>query len=105
MDRISPNAPLITAEPCLPHLHFTDADYERLGTRIKCNPSIKTAADRDALRAALTDGRIRCIGTDHAPHTIADKEGGAARAASGMPMVQFSLVATLDLVDEGVLSI
>ena len=105
LDLFSPNDPLITAEACLPHLLFTDADYERLGTRIKCNPSIKTAADRDALRAALTDGRIRCIGTDHAPHTIADKEGGAARAASGMPMVQFSLVAMLDLVDEGVLSI
>lgn len=105
LELFTPNDPLITAEACLPHLLFTEADYERLGTRIKCNPSIKTAADRDALRAALTDGRIRCIGTDHAPHTIADKKGGAARAASGMPMVQFSLVSMLGLVDEGVLSI
>lgn len=105
LDLFSPGDPLITAEVCLPHLLFTDADYETLGTRIKCNPAVKTAADRDALRAALTDGRIRCIGTDHAPHTVADKAGGAARAASGMPMVQFSLVAMLGLVDEGVLTI
>ena len=64
---------------------------------------MKTAADRDALRAALTDGRIATIGTDHAPHCLADKQGGCVRAASGMPMVQFSLVSMLGLVDEGVL--
>ncbi len=105
LDLFDPADPRITAEACLPHLIFTDADYHRLGTRIKCNPAIKTAADRAALRAALTDGRIRCVGTDHAPHTLADKRGGAARAASGMPFVQFSLVTMLELVDEGVLPI
>ena len=84
---------------------FTDADYQTLGTRIKCNPAVKTAADRAALRRALTDGRIFTIGTDHAPHQLADKQGGCARAASGMPMLQFSLVSMLELVDDGVLTI
>ena len=96
--------PRITAEAVIAHLVFTQDDYARLGTRIKCNPAIKTATDRDALRHALTDGRITTIGTDHAPHLLKDKEGGCARAASGMPMVQFSLVTMLELVDEGVLS-
>lgn len=97
--------PLVTAEVCVPHLLFTDADYARLGTRIKCNPAIKTAADRDALRRALNDGSITTVATDHAPHALYEKTGGAAKAVSGMPMVQFSLVAMLDLVDKGVLAI
>ena len=100
-----PDDERITAEACVPHLLFTDADYETLGARIKCNPAIKTAADRDALRQALTDGRIRTIATDHAPHLLSEKEGGCLKAMSGMPMVQFSLPAVLGLVDEGVLSI
>lgn len=95
--------PHITAEVCIPHLVFTDADYSRLGTRIKCNPSVKGLHDRNELRKALTDGRIFIIGTDHAPHLLSEKEGGAARAVSGMPMVQFSLVSMLELVDEGIL--
>ncbi len=99
-----PNNDKITAEACLPHLLFTDKDYETLGSRIKCNPAIKTEADRAALRRALTDGRIRTIATDHAPHLLSEKEGGALKAMSGMPMVQFSLPAVLSLVDEGVLS-
>lgn len=101
----APGDALVTAEACVPHLLFTDADYARLGSRIKCNPAIKTAADRDALRRALTDGTITTVATDHAPHAISEKVGGAARAVSGMPMVQFSLVAMLDLVDQGVLSV
>lgn len=105
LELFHPDDKQITAEACLPHLVFTDADYARLGARIKCNPSIKTRADRDALRAALSDGRIRCIGTDHAPHTLADKQGSAAKAASGMPFIQFSLVSMLELVDEGVLTL
>lgn len=99
------SSPRITAEAVVAHLVFTQDDYARLGTRIKCNPAIKTAADRDALRKALVDGRITTVGTDHAPHLLKDKEGGCARAASGMPMVQFSLVTMLELVDKGVLSI
>ena len=105
LELFTPGDSRITAEVCLPHLLFTEADYARLGSRIKCNPAVKTAEDRDALRKALTDGRISVIGTDHAPHTITDKQGGAARAASGMPTLQFSLVSMLQLVDEGVLSL
>ncbi len=95
----------ITAEACIAHLYFTENDYATLGTRIKCNPSIKTAADRDALRHALTNGKIDVIATDHAPHLLKDKEGGALKATSGMPMLQFSLVTMLELADQGVLTI
>ena len=105
LELFSPNDDRITAEACVPHLLFTDKDYETLGSRIKCNPAIKTEADRAALRGALTDGRIRTIATDHAPHLLSEKEGGCLKAMSGMPMVQFSLPAVLSLVDEGVLSI
>ena len=105
LELFQPGDEHITAEACVPHLLFTDADYETLGARIKCNPAIKTAADRDALRKALTDGRIRTISTDHAPHLLSEKEGGCLKAMSGMPMVQFSLPSMLSMADEGVLSI
>ncbi len=95
----------VTAEATVAHLYFCDRDYESLGSRIKCNPAIKTERDREALREALNDGRIAVIGTDHAPHLLSQKEGGCARAASGMPMLQFSLVTMLELVDHGVLSL
>ena len=98
-------APNITAEATVAHLFFCDEDYRTLGARIKCNPAIKRQQDRDALRQALSDGRINVIGTDHAPHLLAQKQGGAARATSGMPMLQFSLVSMLELVDKGVLTI
>ena len=97
--------PHITAEATVSHLFFCDRDYSLLGTRIKCNPAIKSEHDREALREALNDGRISVIGTDHAPHLLSQKEGGCAKAASGMPMVQFSLVTMLELVDQGVLSL
>ena len=100
-----PNDDQITAEVCVAHLLYSNADYSRLGSLIKCNPAIKSAADRTALRRALNDGRIQCVATDHAPHLLSEKEGGACRAVSGMPMVQFSLVSMLQLVDEGVLSL
>lgn len=95
----------ITAEACVGHLLFTNNDYARLGTRIKVNPSIKTEADRAALRRALNDGTIFTIGTDHAPHRLVEKMGGCRTAASGMPIIQFSLVSMLELVDKGVLSL
>jgi len=95
----------ITAEATVSHLYFCDRDYAALGTRIKCNPAIKTERDREMLREALNDGRITVIGTDHAPHLLTQKEGGCAKAASGMPMIQFSLVTMLELVDQGVLSL
>jgi dihydroorotase len=107
ISHLSPLTPhlFITAEATVSHLYFSDRDYPMLGTRIKCNPAIKTEYDRDTLREALNDGRISVIGTDHAPHLLSQKEGGCARAASGMPMIQFSLVTMLELVDQGVLSL
>ena len=95
----------ITAEATPAHLTFSDADYARLGTKIKCNPAIKSADDREALRAAVADGKIALIGTDHAPHHPDDKIGGALKAASGMPSIQFSLLAMLELVDKGIFTI
>lgn len=95
----------ITGEAVIAHLYFSDEDYVDKKAFIKCNPAIKTVKDRQALREALADGRISVVGTDHAPHEWKDKLGGCAKAASGMPMVQFSLVSMLELVDKGVLSI
>jgi len=95
----------ITAEACVGHLYFTMLDHERLGARIKVNPAIKSPVDQFMLRQALNDGRIAVVGTDHAPHLLSQKEGGCVRAASGMPMVQFSLVTMLELVDEKVLTL
>lgn len=95
----------ITGEAVIAHLYFSDEDYADKQAFIKCNPAIKTVNDIKALREALADGRISVVGTDHAPHEWKDKQGGCAKAASGMPMVQFSLVSMLELVDKGVLSI
>lgn len=95
----------ITAEACVAHLLFEQKDYKTLAACIKCNPAIKRKADRDALRQAITTPRIDVIATDHAPHLLTEKAGGALRAASGMPMVQFSLVSMLQLMEEGVLSL
>ena len=105
LELFTPNDKQITAEACVAHLLFSDQDYPKLGTRIKCNPAIKSTEDRKALRQALSDGRITVVGTDHAPHLLSEKEGGCCKAVSGMPMVQFSLPAMLSLVDEGVLTI
>ena len=95
----------ITAEATVGHLVFSMVDYERLGSRIKVNPSIKSVIDQEELRKGLMDGRISVVATDHAPHLLQQKQGGCAKAASGMPMLQFSLPTMLELVDEGVLTI
>ena len=100
-----PEGKKITAEVTPAHLTFCDADYATLGTRIKCNPAIKGADDRAALRRAVSEGKIDLIGTDHAPHLPEDKRGGALKAASGMPSIQFSLLAMLRLVDGNEISI
>ncbi len=89
----------ITGEVCLSYLLFDDSDYAHLGAKIKCNPAIKTAKDREALLLAVREGLITTISTDHAPHLLSEKEGGAARAMSGMPMLQFSLPAMLTLAE------
>ena len=101
----SDDLPQITAEATVAHLMFDNNDYRTLGARIKCNPAIKKPSDKEALRKGLMNGQISTIGTDHAPHCIEEKQGGAAKAMSGMPMIQFSLPAMLSLVDEGVLTI
>lgn len=107
--RVNGNAGLtdknVTAEAVVGHLLFTVEDYDRLGTKIKVNPSVKTVADRDALRRALAGGGIDIVATDHAPHLLSQKQGGCCRAASGMPVIQFSLVAMLELVDAGIVTI
>ena len=95
----------ITAEACIHHLWFTDADYDEKGTRIKWNPAVKSAADRAAIRQAVIDGRIDVIATDHAPHTIAEKDQVYTKAPSGGPLVQHALVAMLELVRQGVFSL
>lgn len=93
----------ITAEVCLHHLLFDDRDYHRLGHQIKCNPAIKTRADRDALRQALLSDRLDVIGSDHAPHTWAQKQLGYREAPAGLPLVQHALPALMELVADGLL--
>ena len=86
----------ITAEACVHHLWFSDADYESKGAWIKWNPAVKTAADRDQIWQALLDNRIDVIATDHAPHTIEEKQQKYLQAPSGGPLVQHALLAMLD---------
>ncbi|MBK5532091.1 dihydroorotase [Pseudomonas sp. TH08] len=95
----------ITTEVCLHHLLFDDRDYPNLGNLIKCNPAIKTQADRDALREALNSNRLDVIGSDHAPHTWEEKQQPYTQAPSGLPLVQHALPALLELVADGVLPI
>jgi dihydroorotase len=95
----------ITAEVCLHHLLFDDRDYPSLGNLIKCNPAIKTQADRDALRAALNSNLLDVIGSDHAPHTWEEKQRPYTQAPSGLPLVQHALPALMELVADGILSI
>ena len=87
----------ITAEVCVHHLWFDDSDYERLGSRIKWNPAIKTRFDRDALRHAVNNDLIDIVATDHAPHTIEEKSGTYFKAPSGGPLVQHSLVSMMEM--------
>lgn len=95
----------ITAEVCVHHLWFTDKDYEEKGTHIKWNPAVKTQKDRDGLWKALLDDRIDIIATDHAPHTLEEKANIYTKAPSGGPLVQHAVIALLEKVKEGVVSI
>ena len=97
--------PPVTAEVCVHHLWFCDEDYARLGNKIKCNPAIKTAAYREALRQAVITGKIAAIATDHAPHTRAEKQRNYFTAPSGLPLVQHSLLMMLELCNRGVFSL
>ena len=96
-----PDGKRITAEVCIHHLWFDDRDYEERGTLIKCNPAVKTRADRDALRAGLREGRLDLVGTDHAPHTLEEKARGYFGAPAGLPLVQHALPMLLELVHDG----
>jgi dihydroorotase len=91
----------ITAEACVHHLWFTDEDYATKGNLIKWNPAVKTAADREGILAAVLDGRIDVIATDHAPHTIEEKAQPYLQAPSGGPLVQHALPAMLQLYHQG----
>lgn len=93
----------ITAEVCAHHLYFDDGDYAALGHLIKCNPAIKSRADRNALRQALLCGRLDIIGTDHAPHTWDEKQRPYLQAPSGLPLVQHALPSLLELVADSLL--
>ena len=94
----------ITAEVCVHHLWFDEAHYEALGAKIKCNPAIKTAADRQALIDALVDGRLDIIATDHAPHTADEKQQGYFDTPSGLPLVQHAMLMLFDLAAQGHIS-
>jgi dihydroorotase len=94
----------ITAETCVHFLRFTDADYEHFGGRIKCNPSIKSASDRDALTRALADTRLDILATDHAPHLAEEKALLYTRCPSGIPLIQFALQSALEHVFDGKLT-
>ena len=92
----------ITAEACIHHLWFTQEQYADKGTLIKWNPAVKQASDRDAIRAAVKSGRIDVIATDHAPHTLEEKQQPYTQAPSGGPLVQHSLVAMLEMAKQGI---
>lgn len=95
----------ITAEACVHHLWFDDSAYATRGTQVKCNPAIKTAADRDAVRQAVREGRIDVIATDHAPHTWEEKQNSYFKAPAGLPLIQHLLPALGNLVNQGVFSL
>jgi dihydroorotase len=109
MDLFTPGpveAKSITAEVCVHFLHFSSADYPRLGNRIKCNPAIKHDADRKGLLEALKDGRLDIIATDHAPHTSEEKaDTDYLKAPAGLPLVQDALLSVLELYHDNVLSL
>ena len=96
---------LITAEACVHHLWFSDEDYKTKGNYIKWNPAVKKASDRDAIFQAVLDNRIDVIATDHAPHTIEEKEQSYFKAPSGGPLVQHALQAMLQKMDQGLITI
>ncbi len=108
-DLFEPDAPLaekrITAEACIHHLWFSDADYAEKGNFIKWNPAVKTSEDREGILHAVLDGRIDVIATDHAPHSLAEKTQPYLQAPSGGPLVQHALLALLDMHREGKLTL
>jgi len=96
---------LITAEVCVHHLWFDDSDYDRFGTRIKWNPAVKTKNDKEALINGIKSNKIDIVATDHAPHTIEEKENTYFKSPSGGPLVQHSLIAMLELYHKGIFTL
>ena len=94
------NNPSIVAETSGNYLYFCNEDYERMGSRVKCNPSVKTADDRSALRKGLADGLIDTIGSDHAPHLLSEKDAIYTKAPSGLPTIQQSLPVLITIADQ-----
>jgi dihydroorotase len=99
------SAKKITAEACVHHLWFSEKDYAEKGNFIKWNPAVKSEQDRDGIFAAVLDGRIDVIATDHAPHTLEEKEQAYLKAPSGGPLIQHSLVAMLEFYHQGKISL
>ena len=95
----------ITSEACIHHLWFSNEDYDEKGAFIKWNPAVKTKADRDEIWKALLDDRIDVIATDHAPHTLEEKQSPYAKTPSGGPLIQHSMVAMLDFYHQGKISL
>jgi dihydroorotase len=95
----------ITAEVCVHYLRLDDSHYGELGNLIKCNPAIKTAADRQALLQALREDRIDVVGTDHAPHGLREKEQPYLRAPSGLPLAQHALPLMIEQYHDGALTL
>lgn len=95
----------ITAEVCVHHLFFNDEYYDTLGTKIKCNPAIKSKKDQEAIFQALLDDKLDIIATDHAPHTISEKDNKYLKAPSGLPLVQHALYVMLDFYKKGMISL
>lgn len=101
LSKVTSRTDRISAETCVQYLCFDESDYDRYGAQIKCNPAIKSAADKSALCDAVRAGIIKTISTDHAPHLLSEKQGGCLQAASGIPLVQYSLLMMLEKVREG----
>ncbi len=100
LDLFTPEDQRITAEACVHHLWFEESCYATHGSRIKCNPAIKKESDRQAIRQAVSDGRISVLATDHAPHTLEEKQQPYFQAPSGLPLIQHSLLLMLEMVKQ-----
>lgn len=94
----------ITAEVCVHHLWFTDEDYDQYGSRIKWNPAVKSRQDREALREGIKNNRLDVVATDHAPHTIEEKNNDYFQCPSGGPLIEHSLIAMLEMAQLGIFS-